>query len=519
MNLRIDRVSKKANYNSINIRPINNTDKINSKKFIPKIKLEVCEISETDSITTSNSRSKIFSTINNQSEEDIFQKRLDSVSNDEKYVKSFPNILNSSDSNRNLKNIQQNLTYYQNSQPKKVNKKNFLNTSSEYYLSSTIASPSTLSNTNKDLSKILNSSLALKSVTSSPSNFNKSINSIIISNPNVTKKKGRNINSNKNENNEYYNFSLQQPSYTYSNTQISAEALNGTLKNLKSTHSNFTSNNFLSTMRRKAISKDSSPKKFKYTTNNFNSNSMNQQQLFDLEKKLLNKDDYFMPNIQSKYSVNNWMIRDFSVGDKKDPIESSRRKFKVTNEYLQIKEEKQLKKIKMISDRIEKLLVENYDKQDDDSLENKISTECFNKNFEYDSMLKEVKIMKKKNEEKFEIEIKENSRKLADLILEIDCGRYENFHHYDNVIFKKNVSQKNIERTVRLRNIMKTKNDPRNDNLILYDVNEFKNQKRDIESQAAKIINKIGAPSFMKTRFKQATIQKFRVTAGNFMGV
>jgi hypothetical protein len=56
--------------------------------------------------------------------------------------------------------------------------------------------------------------------------------------------------------------------------------------------------------------------------------------------------------------------------------------------------------------------------------------------------------MKKKNDKKLEIELKENSRKLAYLILEIDSGRYENFKHYDNVIFKKCVSQKNIERTV-----------------------------------------------------------------------
>jgi hypothetical protein len=524
MNLRTDRISRNDNENSIITPPIKKIDnskssKLNSKISITKLRLEACEISETDSITTTHSKSKVFSTITNQSEEDIFQKKINNISNGKNKIQSFQDIQFSPDSRRSLKTIRQTITNYLNFPSQKRNTHNYFNTSSEYYLASTNASPSIGSNTNRETSKILNFSVPPKSITSSPSNFDKSINKSKLSIPKEALKKGRLLTSNEKENNEYYHFSLQQPSFTYSNSQLTAEALNGTLKNLKSFHSNLTTNNILSTIRRKGISKNCSQKKFKYTAKNFNCNSLNQKQLIDLEKQLLSKDDYFMPNIQSKYSVNNWLIRDFSVGDKKDPIESSRRKFKVTNEYLQLKEEKQLKKIQMISDRIEKLLIENYDKKEkDEPQENVNSREGFYKKHDYDSLLKEIEVVKKRNEEKLAIEINENSRKLADLILEIDCGQYEKFDQDENAFLRKSISKKNIERTVRLRNILKTKNDPRNDNLILYDVNEFKNQKRDIESQAAKIINKIGAPSFMKTRFKQATIQKFRVTAGNLMG-
>lgn len=70
-----------------------------------------------------------------------------------------------------------------------------------------------------------------------------------------------------------------------------------------------------------------------------------------------------------------------------------------------------------------------------------------------------------------------------------------------------------------MRNIMKKRIDPSNDYLGMEDINKFKEQKRDNDNELIQTLQKMGPPSFLKTRFKKATLEKYKVVNGKYFGV
>lgn len=80
------------------------------------------------------------------------------------------------------------------------------------------------------------------------------------------------------------------------------------------------------------------------------------------------------------------------------------------------------------------------------------------------------------------------------------------------------ISQKNLDRIIRVRNIVKTGKDLLNDNLGIEDLKKFKEQRRQNDQELLLALKSLGPPSFLKTQFKTTTISKYNVVNGKFFG-
>jgi len=80
------------------------------------------------------------------------------------------------------------------------------------------------------------------------------------------------------------------------------------------------------------------------------------------------------------------------------------------------------------------------------------------------------------------------------------------------------VNKKNLNRVIRVRNIVKYKTDKQNDHLGMDNINKFKEERRANDNEMLITLKKLGAPSFIKTKFKKETIYRYKVVNGNYFG-
>jgi hypothetical protein len=80
------------------------------------------------------------------------------------------------------------------------------------------------------------------------------------------------------------------------------------------------------------------------------------------------------------------------------------------------------------------------------------------------------------------------------------------------------ISEKNLDRIIRVRNIMKTGKDLLNDNLGIEDMKNFRKQRQVNDQELILALKTLGPPSFLKTRFKSTTVSRYNVVNGKFFG-
>ena len=140
---------------------------------------------------------------------------------------------------------------------------------------------------------------------------------------------------------------------------------------------------------------------------------------------------------------------------------------------------------------------------------------------EYQTLLQEYETLKQKNEKKFKEKILEKSRKLADNLLDIGLPQYEEIievpegkegNQHENVT--KLLYSKNIERVVKVRDIMKRRKEVADDILDYEDLKTFKQKIKLEQNNIVKIMQRIGAPNYLKTKFKMGTILKYNNLSG-----
>lgn len=138
----------------------------------------------------------------------------------------------------------------------------------------------------------------------------------------------------------------------------------------------------------------------------------------------------------------------------------------------------------------------------------------FIKNLPIEKMQELINTKKKKLEEQIQEGIKLRSEIKADQILEISLNDYSDLHRNDSDLMENNVHIKNLNRVIRVRNILKGK--PRNEK----QKQSYNNRGDENEEEISKIIRfkKLGPPSFLKTNFKKETNMKFRMLEGKFFG-
>ncbi len=79
-------------------------------------------------------------------------------------------------------------------------------------------------------------------------------------------------------------------------------------------------------------------------------------------------------------------------------------------------------------------------------------------------------------------------------------------------------NRNNLDRVIRVRNIIKNGHDIERDNVGLNEIQKIKNERAEADKIILSILKSVGPPSFMKTKFRLKTIEKYKNVSGRYFG-
>jgi hypothetical protein len=219
------------------------------------------------------------------------------------------------------------------------------------------------------------------------------------------------------------------------------------------------------------------------------------------------------PKFNSTEGLNNFVIRNFLIRDKNDPLEASKNQFKISQNFFFEKEEKtKAKKLKDMAKYEETtgkqvFLDQIFAKKDNSFIDDEE---------EYPEHPEGAKNFLKKHNKKLKLKTIENSRNFADLIHKISCVEYQSMG--DSAINNGRINMHNLSKVVRLRTVLKTKKDPEIDETEIQSPAKIKEMVQKNQDEVIKALKKLGPPSFLKNKFKTATLNRFKVVNGKYFG-
>lgn len=174
-----------------------------------------------------------------------------------------------------------------------------------------------------------------------------------------------------------------------------------------------------------------------------------------------------------------------------------------------------LKELKNFENKESNIIQEKESKNYENEV-NKQSPKKINliKSLPLDKLQDLIKSKQKKLEEKIYEDIKIRSELKADQILDISLNDYSEIElENSDRIPSSNVNMSNLNRVIRVRNILKGKH--KDD-----DQHQYKGLNKENDDEIFKVLRlkKLGPPSFLKTNFKKETESKFRMLEGKFFG-
>jgi hypothetical protein len=110
---------------------------------------------------------------------------------------------------------------------------------------------------------------------------------------------------------------------------------------------------------------------------------------------------------------------------------------------------------------------------------------------------------------------------MADMLQNISDDSYEDPQSNKKAIHSKNsklISKKNLERIIRVHEIVKNKIDKRNDFLGVQNMKKFREARMEMDENLVMVLKKLGTPSFLKTGFREKTMEKYKTVNGKYFG-
>jgi hypothetical protein len=220
-----------------------------------------------------------------------------------------------------------------------------------------------------------------------------------------------------------------------------------------------------------------------------------------------------IPLFRSGAALNNFLIRDFLIGDQTDLKSSSKNKYEMTTKMFAMREDK-------IRERIDKER-EEYEIEKYGSKINAQNSIDKTKSDEFDETIDEDKFksLKKGLDRKHNRQLREKSKKLVEMIEDLSNSADENLEEQgQEKILTSLVNRSNLDRVIRIRNILKHQRDTESDHLGIEDIMKYKEQMRMNDYDLILTLEKLGPPSFLKKKFRNTTIDKYKVVSGKYFG-
>jgi hypothetical protein len=236
-----------------------------------------------------------------------------------------------------------------------------------------------------------------------------------------------------------------------------------------------------------------------------------------------------IPRIKSNIQLNQFLIRDFNVGGGLSP-QTNKRKIIITEQFYTKQKEIKSKIVSRAEENFEKERINNFEeicelREDSYYSHSNLSSLELSKNnsyeninnFDFVGLKQEYNATKKRHEERIVTLIKENSKKLACMMDNISNSEYSDG---DSEIKKiKPLLRKNLQRVIRVRNILKKRVDKCSDFIAVDNINKFKSEKFENDEIVGKTLAKMNPPSFVKTKFRNKTNEKYKAVDGRYFGI
>lgn len=271
---------------------------------------------------------------------------------------------------------------------------------------------------------------------------------------------------------------------------------------------------FLSDRLKKLLSPTQNSKQNKsYTTSS--------KMLHSYHNKTHNNRSFAFLNKASKLDkstqINKVVIRDFGFS-RLDEINYSKRNYSLTEDFLIRRQGIAEKKAALIAMTFEQLKRSESTLAETDfgcSLEEALLNgggDVFRRITEA-----EYKLTKAKHEEEWKRKIEKNAKSYAKLFRRMSMKEYSNLEHGKAMFDEPIVNFQNLERSVKVKYINEHKTDMDNEEKV--SMVKFRKNRNEMNEEIIASYKRIGAPNFIKRKFRGTTIMKFREVNGDYMGI
>ena len=226
--------------------------------------------------------------------------------------------------------------------------------------------------------------------------------------------------------------------------------------------------------------------------------------------------------------MNNLIINSFGAGYNHN--EYSKKIFNLNETYFTLLENMKQRRAEIDIAKFEKeknkYIKKEYQKQNYETYFQKNNRDKWEKKFMHDQYHyripeKEFKQFKKSKYDEIKKQIIKDSKKLSELITNMDAEEYE-YPDATNKCYKstkQSISLKNVKRIYRVQKILRNIEDDEQTGKIIIDAVKLKKEQKKIETEIISAIGRSGKPRFVKSLFKPRTIRKYKGISGNYFGL
>ena len=234
-------------------------------------------------------------------------------------------------------------------------------------------------------------------------------------------------------------------------------------------------------------------------------------------KALKTQKERSIPKIRTKKGMTNFIIRDSGfISDPREYIIRSKYNQKVSDEYFQKKKRLEREQIKMNSEKFYKLKNKNPYKEESYSKEKRKFTIKIEG---YDDLERKYKETKEKFFTLFDKKSKEQGKKLAELILNMEKGNPDESINEEDLLGPPIILLDNLKHTIYLKKILKKKNLGADEDIGFNNPQVIKKELKEAEMKTMQALKGTDNPRFLRTHFTKNTQTKYVGLNGKYFGV
>ena len=225
---------------------------------------------------------------------------------------------------------------------------------------------------------------------------------------------------------------------------------------------------------------------------------------------------------KSNLEMNKLLINSFGL-NKKTPNEFSKQLYTLNENFHSALKKMKKEKVVIESRNFEEKRNSNCNilaletmEENERELENKIMENIYKSKlseYEFNKFKNMIRIRQQNN-------IIKHSKNFADRMVNINLDEYESPNKYQTYKSSGNcISINNINRIIKTDKLMKDLEEREQFTVIELNLEQLKSIQKKSEAEGVLAINRAGKPRFIKTKFKQSTILKYKGVSGEFFGL